>query len=151
MMLIKQPSTEPALSRQPTGTHAARRGAALVEFAVVAPVMFMMILAMIELGRGFMVSHLLTNAARRGCRVGVVEGKSNADIVAAVATALNPVGINSDAVTVQVNDNSGDVANAQPGDELTVVVSVPTSSVSWVPFLRYLPSSLSGQYTLRRE
>jgi len=128
-----------------------RKGAAAMEFAVVAPIMFMMILAMIELGRGLMVVHMLTNAARNGCRAGVVEGKSNADVISAVNTALKPVGISSDTVTVQVNDGSGDVINAQAGDELTVVVRVPTSSVSWVPVTQYLSPSLSGQYTLRRE
>ncbi len=151
-MMSLQPRAERPASNGTAGCKARRRrGAAVMEFAFVAPVMFLMILGMIELARGLMVTHMLTNAARNGCRAGVVEGKANSDIVAAVNAALAPVGINSDTVTIQVNDNSGDVLHAQPGDELTVLVSVPTSSVSWVPLLKYLPSSLAGQYTLRRE
>jgi Flp pilus assembly protein TadG len=128
-----------------------RSGASLVEFAFVAPVFFMMVLALIELGRGFMVIHALTNAARQGCRIGVLEGKANSDVNAAVSSALAPLGISSDTVTVQVNDGSGDVKNAQPGDEVTVTVSAPVSSVTWVPVPVYLSGSLSGQFTMRRE
>jgi Flp pilus assembly protein TadG len=128
-----------------------RRGASAVEFAFVAPVMFIMILGMIELARGLMVIHMMTNAARAGCRVGILEGKSNSDVNAAVASVLTPIGIRSDVVTVDVNDNASDVANGNPGDEVTVIVSVPVSSISWVPYARYLNGSISGQYTLRRE
>jgi hypothetical protein len=30
-------------------------------------------------------------------------------------------------------------------------VSVPVSTVSWVPYARYLSGTISGQYSLRRE
>jgi len=98
-----------------------------------------------------MVRHLLTNAARQGCRLGIIEGSSNTQISNAATAALAPTGISSDTVTVQVNDGSSDAANAQAGDEITVVVSVPMQNVSWVPNLRFLSGSLSGQYTMRRE
>jgi Flp pilus assembly protein TadG len=115
--------------------------------------MFMLLLGIIELGRGLMLKHMLTNAARAGCRVGVVEGTKYDDVVAGVNATLTPIGISSDTVTVQVNDVTGNglVNTASATDELTVIVSVPMSTVSWVPYPQYLPSSLSGQYTLRRE
>jgi Flp pilus assembly protein TadG len=47
-----------------------RRGAAAVEFAVVIPVVILMVFGMIELGRGYMVQHILTETARRACRFG---------------------------------------------------------------------------------
>jgi Flp pilus assembly protein TadG len=128
-----------------------RKGASAVEFAFIAPVMFLMILGMIELARGLMLIHMMTNAARAGCRVGILEGKANSDVTAAVNSALQPIGISTDSVTVDVNDNVSDVANCNPGDEVTVVVSVPISTVSWVPYARYLSGNISGQYTLRRE
>jgi Flp pilus assembly protein TadG len=124
---------------------------AAVEFAILAPVFFMLILALIELGRGIMVRHMLTNAARAGCRVGVLEGKGNTDVTAAVNRTLNIVGISGDAVMITVNDGGGDVLNANPDDEVTVVVSVPVSGVTWLPGGRYLSGNLTGQYTLRKE
>jgi Flp pilus assembly protein TadG len=128
-----------------------RWGAHVVEFAVVAPVMFLVILGMIEIARGLMVTHLLTNAARQGCRVGVIEGTSTSQITTVVTNTLKNQGISSDTVTVQVNDGSADASTAQAGDEITVVVSVPVGKVSWLPFSNYLSGNLSGKYTLRRE
>jgi Flp pilus assembly protein TadG len=135
------------ISARPTVRH----GAAVLEFAIVAPLVFLFVLALIELGRGLMVTHLLTKAARQGCRVGIVEGKSTSDITTAVTSALSGVGISGDSVSVQVNDGAADASTAQAGDEITVVVSAPVSSVTWVPVTRFLSGNLSGQYTLRRE
>jgi Flp pilus assembly protein TadG len=122
-----------------------------LEFAVVAPVFLVLCLALVELGRGIMVQHLLTSAARQGARVGVLEGKGNSDVTAAVTQTLATVSILGDAVTISVNDNSGDVINANPDDEVTVVVSVPVSQVTWLPGGMFLSGNLTGKYTLRKE
>jgi Flp pilus assembly protein TadG len=131
-----------------------RRAATAVEFAVVAPVFFIFVLGLVELGRGFMVVHQLTNAARQGCRVGVVEGKTYSDIQTVVTNSLTAQGIAGEGITIQVNDvtdTSGTFA-ANPGDEVTVKVSVTTSSISWVPGAKYMTGgSLTGKFTLRRE
>lgn len=58
---------------------AARRpGAALVEFAIVISLLLLMVFGVIELGRGYFVVHELNDAARQGCRAGVIEGRSTA-------------------------------------------------------------------------
>jgi hypothetical protein len=98
-----------------------------------------------------MVQHLLTNAARQGCRAGVIEGKSSAQITTVAVTALTSQGISGDSVSVQVNDATADASTAKSFDEITVIVSIPASSVSWLPFTRYAVSTLSAKYTLRRE
>jgi Flp pilus assembly protein TadG len=134
-----------------TGHGRPRHAAASVEFAVVVPVFFLLVFGMIELGRGLMVIHLLNNAARAGCRAGVVEGRSNSDISAAVASCLSAQGVTAEAVSVQVNDGTADAATAQAGDEITVRVSIPAGQVTWVPGGSYLRGTLGGQYTLRRE
>jgi Flp pilus assembly protein TadG len=128
-----------------------REGAAVTEFAIVAPVIFIFVMGLIEVSRGLMVSHILTKAARQGCRLGVIEGKSNSDITASVNATLGSVGISSDTITVQINDNAADASTAQAGDEVTVLVTVPVSAVTWVPVSNFLKGNLSGQYTLRRE
>jgi Flp pilus assembly protein TadG len=128
-----------------------RRGATTVELAVVAPILFAVILGIFEVGRGLMVIHLLNNAAQAGCRAGIIEGKSTANIKTVVNNQLSASGINGDSVTVQVNDGSADASNAVAGDEITVTVTVPVGSISWVPGIQYLIGSLQGQYTMRRE
>jgi Flp pilus assembly protein TadG len=61
-----------------------RRGAAAVEFAVVAPVFFLMIFGMIEFGRMVMVQQILTNASREGARLGVLDNINESDVIQTV-------------------------------------------------------------------
>jgi Flp pilus assembly protein TadG len=133
------------------GKKAKRPGATAVEFALVFLVFFCFLLGFIELGRGLMIQHLLTNAARAGCRTGVIEGKSTADIQTAATSVLTAQGIGTETVSVQVNDASADALTATVGKEITVYVSIPVANVTWVPGGSYLSGNLVGQYTLRRE
>src|SRR3990172_1866136 len=111
-----------------------RRGAAAVEFALVAPLLFLLIfLPMFEFGRGLMVSELVTNAARVRCRTGVLPATDNSDVTSAVNTTLSGQGITGATTTITVNGGSSDVSSAQLGDVITVTVSVPYSNVSWIP------------------
>jgi Flp pilus assembly protein TadG len=129
-----------------------RRAAAVIEFAVVAPVFFLLILGLIELGRGLMIKHQLTNSARLGCRVGIIEGKSTSDITNTVVNNLNSQGFNGESATVQVNDTIMNATAAGAGDEISVIVSVPIADASWLPFTNYISGgNLTGSYTLRRE
>src|SRR6059058_3503731 len=78
-----------------------RRAAATVEFAIVAPLLFLVIiLPTFEFGRGLMIAELVTNAARSGCRVGVLPGNSNAVITSNVSTTLSDQGITGAATTI---------------------------------------------------
>ena len=131
-----------------------RRGASMVEFAFVAPVFFTLILGIVELGRACMVQELLTEAARRGCRAGVIEGTSSTKIKSAVTDYLTGLGVNGENVGISVNDASVDTVEAQnmPAyTELTVVVSIPASSCTWMPASFFLSGTISGQFTMRRE
>jgi hypothetical protein len=68
-----------------------------------------------------------------------------------VIATLNAQGIKGEVATVQVNDNTADAATARAGDEITVVVTVPVASVTWLPGAQFLKGSMGGRYTLRRE
>ena len=48
------------------------RAAAIVEFAVVTPLLLTMVFGVIEYGYVFMVRQTLTNSAREGCRLAVL-------------------------------------------------------------------------------
>src|SRR4051794_25542631 len=75
-----------AVQTRPSGR---RRGATAVEFAVVAPVMFALVLGIVEVGRAFMVQHLLTDVARDSARYAVVTQGSNktSDTIKTYATS----------------------------------------------------------------
>lgn len=135
-------------------TRVRRRGASVVEFAFVAPVFFMIVFGLIEIGRACMVSELLTEAARRACRVGVVEGTSYSSIQSTATNFLTSVGISGESANVYINDtlaSSSSGVSSQPAyTEITVLVTVPASAVTWTP-VWYVTGTLSGQYTMRRE
>lgn len=143
-----------------------RRGTSAVEFAVVGPIFLLMIMGVFEWGRCFMVQGLLGEAAREGCRKAVVEGTTTQQIKDAATTYLSNIGVSGDTASVIINDNVGNVTEAQnvPAfTEITVKVSVPFDTVTWLPVgvMVYLPGigsvnagprvTLTGQCTLRRE
>jgi Flp pilus assembly protein TadG len=131
-----------------------RMAAVLVEFAFVAPLMFMLMLATFEFGRTFMVMELLTEGARIGCRKAIVEGTSSQQIRDTVTSYLANLGINGDTVGVIVNDqsvNAVEAANQPAYTEMTVQVTVPVTSITWVPNPFFTSGTLSGQFTMRRE
>jgi Flp pilus assembly protein TadG len=145
-----EPDAEGLLPTPPRG-NAARRAASALEFAVVASLFFVLILGLIELGRCLMVQHLLTNAARQGCRVAVIEGKTMNDVTTVVNNLLNDQGISGATTTVQVNGITADASTAGPADKLSVSVSISANNVSWVPAAQYCFGTITGSYSLRRE
>jgi Flp pilus assembly protein TadG len=105
-----------------------------VEFAALVPVLGILILGMVECSRAIMVTNILSDAARRGCRIGILPGKANSDITTYVAYHLSQQGIDTTQVNtiVQVNGATVDAATAKQRDKVSVQVTIPTSAVSWV-------------------
>ncbi len=78
---------KPEVSRNSGGW--ARRGAAIVEMAVVSPLLLTMIFGVIEFGNSFMIRQMLTNAAREGARVAVIQPVADDSAIrSAVRTAM---------------------------------------------------------------
>jgi len=134
-----------------------RRGAAAVEFAIVAPIFFLMILGMLELGRAVMVQQVITNASREGARIAVLDGAqvtgTDADpgVTDSVQRYLQNANIDPDSATITINPASP--GDAGYGDPVTVTVDIPFSEVSWLPVPRYLVGNktLSAATVMRRE
>ena len=72
-----------------------RRGAAVVEFALIAPIFILLVFGMIEFGRMVMVQQVLTNASREGARLAVLDGTTTSDVTTAVGNYLTNAAINS--------------------------------------------------------
>ncbi|MFW6170603.1 MAG: TadE/TadG family type IV pilus assembly protein, partial [Planctomycetota bacterium] len=125
-----------------------RRGAAAVEFAVVAPVFLLFALGMIEYGRMVMVQQVITNASREGARIAVLEGSTSTDVEGAVNAYLSSGSISGASITVTPT-NLDEMAF---GDPVTVTVDVPFDQVSWLPSPMYLSGkTLSATTVMRRE
>ncbi|HJT76162.1 MAG TPA: TadE/TadG family type IV pilus assembly protein [Gemmataceae bacterium] len=124
-------------SSVPAGRPRRRTAAAAVELAAVAPVLVLLIFGMIEFGRVMMVEQVLTNAAREGARRAALPGSTSDDaktVVSSYLTSANVNGANPASV-------SPDPSTAQAGTAITVTVTVPFSSVSWLP----VPQWMGGQ------
>jgi len=111
----------------------ARRATAAVEFAVLAPFLFTLAMGAFEVGRAVMGRQVLTDAARKACRTGILPGKANADITSDVNDILTDNGIpTADAtVTILVNGAAVDASTANAGDQISVKVSVPAHDITW--------------------
>lgn len=125
-----------------------RRGAAVVEFAVVAPILFLLIFGMIEFGRMVMVQQVLTNASREGARVGILDGATTSEVTSKVNTYLTAAKITGATVTVTPDPPS----NAGAGDSVTVDVKVNFNNVTWLPVPWFLGGKqLEATTVMRRE
>ena len=138
-----------------------RRGAALVEAAVVLPIFFLAILAMVEFGRAMMVGQLVTNAAREGARRAILYGSDEAEVRSHVTDFLqNAADVAPDHVTMTVRvepgpDRSGPaptgLGDAESGDRVRVRVEVPWDQAGWGT-LRWLGGkSFRSEATMRHE
>ena len=65
-------AVHPARPARPTRRR--RRGQAMVEFALVAPLFFLLLFSIIEFGRAVYYIQMLNNAAREGARYAIVHG-----------------------------------------------------------------------------
>jgi len=133
-----------------------RRGAAAVEFALVAPLLFLtIIIPLFEFGRAMMVLDTLANAAQIGCRQGALPGTSTSTITTTANNALSGQGISGATVTVSINGNSGtDASQAMHNDVISVQIGIPYTQTSWLPTscLEYLgATTLTRTKSLCRE
>jgi Flp pilus assembly protein TadG len=126
---------------------ACRRGTAAAEFAIIGPIVVMLVLGMIEFSRLMMVEEVLTNAAREGCRQAVLTGATTSDATSTVDTYLSGAGISGYTTTV-----SPDPSTAQAGTAITVQITVPYSSVTWLPTPIFLGgTTLTATVIMRKE
>jgi Flp pilus assembly protein TadG len=127
-----------------------RRGAAAVEFAVVAPLLALFIVGLCEVSRAQMVKSVLTDAARHACRTGIRPAANNAAIIADVNKILSDNHINTSAatITILVNGQAVNASTAKANDEISVKVSIPFGQASWTASFFFIASDTVESETL---
>ncbi len=70
--------------------HADDRGAAAVEFALVLPLLLLVVFGLVDFGRAYNMQIMLTQAAREGVRVAALGGSAG-DATTRTTTAAQPV------------------------------------------------------------
>jgi len=79
------------------------RGAELIEFAIVAPILIFIIAALVDFGMMLRAYEAVTNAAREGARVGVLPGYDTPDVQARVDAYLAAAGLTGTRTTNVTN------------------------------------------------
>lgn len=125
-----------------------RPGAAAAEFAVVAPIIFMVVIAMFELGRSMSIQQTLTNAAREGAREAILPTATTSSVDQVVAGYVAASLANGATAVTTPTDPS----TADPGDLITVTVTTDQT-----PMTRYGMRWFGAEYqmsstaTMRKE
>jgi Flp pilus assembly protein TadG len=90
-----------------------QRGAALIETAITIPLVLLVSVSIFEFGRAYQTWQILTNAAREGARIAVLEGPTDAQVTTTVRNYLT----------------AGRISNASSAS-VTVVRNVPFGSTT---------------------
>jgi len=127
-----------------------RRGNAVLETALVIPVLLYLAFGTVEFGHFFYVKHNLQAAAREGARAAIVSSGTNTDVNAAVSGTMTAAGLQSSGYTVTTTPAS--VSTATTGTSVTVTVGCTWSNVGIRP-LRLISASkvVTGTVVMRRE
>jgi len=141
-------------SGSPTARSKERRGVAAVEMALVLPIFLLVTMGMVEFGRALMVGQLVTNAAREGARMAILDGSSTASVKTSIQSFLaGAAGVSTGDITVTatVGGVSKDVSAAVAKEMIAIKVSIPFSKVSYLPPTYLKNTTLTGDSSMRHE
>jgi hypothetical protein len=106
-----------------------RRGATVVETAVVLPIYLMVLFAIFEFGHAQLVINLLNSACRNGARIGSTEGTTTDDVIARVNQTMGTA-VPADDVLIYVKDASVFDAEGTPPSSDSGIEGLPNLEVS---------------------
>jgi Flp pilus assembly protein TadG len=125
------------------------RGAELVEFALILPLLLILIAGIVDFALMFQAYEVVTNAAREGARLRVLPGYTNADARARVTAYLNASGLTgtaNTAVTATAIAGGGGGAPATTGYQVRVAYVHPITLLG--PILGLIGGSFASSVTL---
>ena len=121
------------------------QGAATLEFALTASILFFFLFAALEFSRAHMIYHTCENAAYEGARRGIVPGATQQDVINTTQSILNSASVTDVLITVTPTNIIADTT------QVTVVISVQIDTNSWVTPLFFAGKTASSSCTLQRE
>lgn len=123
-------------------------GAALVEFAVLAPLLILLVLGIVEFGWLFGQFNDVRHGAREGGRfAAVAKDFDEGDIRDRICSAMDGLDAGMDTIEIELGKSGDD-----PGDIGTVTVTATVSSLSGLALMEaFLPSELSSSVEFRLE
>ncbi len=134
-------------------------GAAAVEFAVVLPLLIILVFGIIAFGIAFAQELALSNAARQGARFGVVQDRTCQDVVDEVQGSGGTIGMLGTDIDVEISRSgfgtitpcSGSTPVCEGGDGQSLVVTATHSYQLTVPLVLDSSKTLEGVGVFRCE
>jgi Flp pilus assembly protein TadG len=129
-----------------------KRGQAIVEFALVLPILLFLVFGIMEGGRVMFEQIIVTEAAREGARVAIVN-TNNANITTAITTAVDKFGAGMITTITYRNATNNVVGTPVAGGTATVLVTanVPIVTPLMSAVFNPNPFPVSGTATMRME
>lgn len=124
-----------------------KRGAAVVEFAIVLPVFVLILFGSIEACSMIFLQQSLEMAAYEGARVAIVPTTTSSDVEGAANQILTPRHIQNSSISVTPSD----FQSAPYGTFVRVSVSVPCSNNSVILSSLYSSRTLTGNVEMMKE
>lgn len=122
-----------------------KRGAALVEFAMVLPILMMFFYGMIELSRVLLLQHTVDTASYEGARSAIVPGASSQDAIDCASKLLATGKLKAATITVTPTVITEDTP------VITVLVEVPIRENAWMTPFWFKKGSVKSEVTLITE
>lgn len=130
--------------------HQLRRGTAIVEAALVLPLLLTLTFATIEYGWMLLCDQQLTNVVEQAARVAATPTATNAAVTSQITTLMNAANMGSSGYTVTYNP--ADVSVVTKGNALTVTISIPYANVEVTGVTLFpLPATISSSSTVIKE
>jgi Flp pilus assembly protein TadG len=117
----------------------------MVEFAIVAPLLFFFFFAAFEFCRVAMIRHTADNAVYEAARVAIIPGATATKAREEATLILNSLGLNNVNVTVTPAVIDRDT------EQVTVRVQVPLDGNSFVPNEFFSGKTIQRELTMQRE
>jgi Flp pilus assembly protein TadG len=133
-----------------------RRGNALLDAALVLPILLSLTFGTVEYGYFFFVKHSLQGAAREGCRAAIVPTATNSTVTQTIAASLNAAGLNSSTTTLDskftLTLSPSNVSGLAAGTSVTVQLDATWGTVGVRPLgLIGAAKIVRGTTVMRKE
>ncbi|WP_428307471.1 TadE family protein [Lacipirellula sp.] len=118
-----------------------RTGAAAVEFAIVAPIFFLLVVASLEFGRLNIIRHTADQAAYEAARHAMVPGATAAEATAKATSMLKIIGARDAKIKVV----------GPTDDTVTVTIDIPMLTNGWITPKFTKATTIHATSTLKTE
>ena len=115
-----------------------RRGASVLEMALVLPILLMLSFGVVDYGYFLYVKNTVQGAAQAGVRTAITSSATNASVTTVISNMMTAAGLQNSGYSVTLSPS--DVSTAAAGSTVTVTISCTWGSLG----VHTLSSSLGG-------